>query len=67
MFELQKKVLKGICSKKEYFKKELIKSHAWLNAYELEQLKKRVKSEFYDMHADVIDEVFQKEFDYSFR
>ncbi len=64
MFEIQKKVLKGVSNDQEFFKKELIKSHAWLNSMELKQLKEWVMKEFYHLYPDTINEVFQSEYDY---
>ena len=64
MFEVQKKVLKGVCNDQQLFKKELIKSHAWLNSRELKELKAWVIKEFYHLYPEIINEVFQSEYDY---
>ena len=62
MLEAQKKVLSGVSNSKELFRKELIKSHAWLNAEELDNLKSWAITHFYTSHSEIIDEVFLKKY-----
>jgi len=65
MLEIQKKVLAGVSNDKNLFKKELIKSHSWLNAFELKELKKWLIDNFYHKYKDVINEVLRIELDYA--
>ena len=65
MLELQKKVLNGVSNDKGLFKKELIKSLAWLNSFELKELKKWLMAKFYDVHRDIINEVLPPELDFA--
>jgi hypothetical protein len=65
MLELQKKVLNGVSNDKGLFKKELIKSIAWLNTFELKELKKWLMNNFYHIHKDVINEVLHLGLDYA--
>ena len=65
MLEIQKKVLAGVSNDKGLFRKELIKSHKWLDVLELKELKKWVVEKFYDMHKDIINEVLEINLAYS--
>lgn len=58
MLEHQKKVIENIANNKELFKKELYKSIAWLNSYELTQLRKWVRENFWNSHKELIQEAF---------
>ena len=62
MLEHQKIVLKGVSNDKRLFKKELIKSLAWLNAHELTQLRLWLRENFYKQHSDIIREVLYPEY-----
>lgn len=62
MLEVQKKVLEGVSFSKELFKKELIKSHAWLNHKELEDLQTWVIKNYRSIHPEIINEVFNNEY-----
>lgn len=57
MLEHQKLVLQNVATNRNLFKKELFKSMAWLNAYELTQFRKWVRETFWATHKDVIQEV----------
>lgn len=61
MLEVQKKVLDGVSFSKDLFKKELIKSYAWLNQEELEEFKAWVLNEFINIHPEIIAEVFDQD------
>jgi hypothetical protein len=58
MLEHQKIVLNGVKNNKKLFRKELIKSLAWLNNNEQTQLRKWVKENFICLHAEIIMDVF---------
>lgn len=64
MLETCKIVLNGVKDDKHLFRKELIKSLAWLNSEEQKALKHWVHENFYDRHADIIDEVLIAAYDY---
>lgn len=57
MLEHQKIVLNGVSEDKSLFKKELLKSLAWLNADEQEQLGHWVRENFKDTHKDIINDL----------
>ena len=57
MLEHQKLVLKNVSYDKDLFKKELIKSFAWLNAYELTQLRVWLNANFKNTHWEVIKDI----------
>ncbi len=59
MLEHQKTVLKGVSNNKQLFKKELVKSLGWLNNSELTVFIKWVNDNYYNLHGDVINEVFE--------
>ena len=61
MLEIQKKVLKGVSNDLDMFKKELIKSHAWLSSSELDKLKEWLLIEFNDDYVKVINDVMHSE------
>ena len=61
MLEAQKKVIDGVSYSKELFKKELLKSFAWLDVYELRSLRAWVVSKYYHLYPEIIDEVFYRE------
>lgn len=65
MLESCKIVLNGVRDDKQLFKKELIKSLAWLNTNEQKQLSRWVKENFYNQHADVINEILLTKYDYA--
>ena len=58
MLELQQLTLQNLCCDKELFKKELIKSIKWLHSYEIFQLRRWLKNNYYETHGDIISEVF---------
>ncbi len=65
MIEYAKIVLWGVSFWKQLFRKELIKIANWCEPVELLQLKKYCYDKYYDIHPDVIDEIFlsdKKEF-----
>ena len=57
MLEHQKIILKNVSDNKQLFKKELIKSMIWLSSNELIQLRKWLREQFWESHADEINEV----------
>lgn len=61
MLEHQKIVLNGVSDSKELFRKELLKSLIWLNAEEQTQLRRWVKENFWNKHAEIIRDVFYRE------
>ena len=58
MLEHQKKVIQNVAGNAELFKKELYKSLAWLNSYDLTQLRKWLRENFWHTHKGIIQEVF---------
>ena len=64
MLETCKIVLNGVKDDKHLFRKELKKSMDWLNSEEQITLKGWVQENFYDRHADIIDEVLLTSYDY---
>ncbi|MFW5700805.1 MAG: hypothetical protein ACOCWM_03860 [Cyclobacteriaceae bacterium] len=58
MLEHQKIVLRNVADNMELFKKELIKSLAWLNAHEITQLRRWLKENYRTTHKGILDEVF---------
>ncbi len=62
MLEHQKLVIQGISDDKDLFKKELVKSLAWLNQYDITQLRIWVKEHYWSKHADIITDVFYPKF-----
>ncbi len=65
MLESCKTVLNGVKEDKYLFRKELIKSLAWLNPEEQKELSHWVKGNFQQQHADVIEEILIKQYDYA--
>ncbi len=57
MLEHCKIVLNGVKDEKNLFRKELIKSLAWLNEEEQRQLGQWVRKNFHEQHAEIIDEI----------
>ncbi len=64
MLETCKIVLNGVKDDKHLFRKELMKSMDWLSSEEQKVLKQWVQDNFYDRHADIIDEVLIAAYDY---
>lgn len=58
MIEYAKVILWGVSFWKALFKKELKKIITWSNSTELAELRKYCYDKYYDMHPDVLDEVF---------
>ncbi len=65
MLEHQKKVLEAVSYDNKLFKKELIKSQAWLNIHDQTKLRLWVKQKFYQQHADTINEILNTKYDYA--
>ncbi|WP_439182699.1 hypothetical protein [Carboxylicivirga taeanensis] len=65
MLESCKIVLNGVKEDKQLFKKELIKSLAWLSTEEQKEFSQWVKDNFYRQHADIIDEIILNKYDYA--
>lgn len=63
MLEHQKKVLKGVSKDKYLFKKELLKSMAWLNAHEQTQLRKWVWENYNHVHSEIIKDVLYPKYE----
>jgi hypothetical protein len=59
MLDHQKIILEQLSHDKEMFRKEIIKSFKWLRSYEIIMLRKWLKENYSDTHADVIHEVFE--------
>ncbi len=59
MLDHQKIILEQLSHDKEMFRKEIIKSFKWLKSYEIIMLRKWLKENYSDTHADVIHEVFE--------
>ncbi len=64
MLEHQKIVLNGVQNNKQLFRKELIKSLAWMNPEELTKLRLWVRDKFYHKHSDVINEILYAKYEY---
>lgn len=62
MLEHQKIVLNGVKNNKKLFKKELIKSMAWLSPHEQTRLRKWVRENFYHLHAEIIKDVLNPKY-----
>ncbi len=65
MLEHQKKVLQGVSNDPFLFRKELIKSAAWLNSHELTQLRLWVREQFYPVHKNIIDDILYPRYDFA--
>ncbi len=65
MLEYCKIVLNGVHEDKKLFRKELIKSIAWLKAEEQNEFISWVKNNFQDQHADVIDEILNTKYNFA--
>jgi hypothetical protein len=63
MLEHQKIVLNGVKNDKKLFRKELIKSLAWLNSHEQIQLRKWVRENFHHVHAEIIKDVLYPKYE----
>ena len=57
MLDHQKIVLQGVADNLELFRKELMKSIAWLNDEERTELLSWLKEEFGQTHKQIINEV----------
>ena len=57
MLEHQMTVLKGVSHDKTLFKKELMKSLAWLNAQDQTQLWRWVNENYQHVHPEIIREL----------
>ena len=62
MLDYCKTVLKGVHENKYLFRKELIKSLAWINPQNREQLQNWVRQNYFSEHADIIEEVLNKKY-----
>jgi hypothetical protein len=60
MFEMYKKVLRGVSFDTGLFKKELLKAKRWLKKDEALMLKAWALATFTGAHKDLIIEVFEK-------
>lgn len=58
MLEHQKLVLKNVSNNPELFQKELNKSLAWLDSYEVFKLHKWVRDNYWTTHKDIIRDSF---------
>lgn len=58
MIEYAKVILPKVCFWKNLFKKELLKCVSWTKSIEMEELVCWCYENFYEMHPDVLDEVF---------
>lgn len=65
MLEHQKSVLKGVSNDKYLFKKELIKSMAWLNLQDQIELRKWVKDNFLNLHPEIVKDVLYPKLEYA--
>lgn len=65
MLESCKTVLNGVKEDKYLFRKELLKSLAWLNSDEQKTLSHWVKDNFHRQHADIIEEVLIGQYEYA--
>lgn len=59
MLEHQKMVILNLAHDPDLFKKELLKSFAWLKSYELYKLYYWLKMNFDSNHDDIIRDVFE--------
>ena len=59
MLEHQKIILQKVSNNKELFRKELINSVKWLKSYEIFQLHAWIKKNFWDVHKEIITDVFE--------
>lgn len=59
MLDHQKIILEQLSYDKELFRKEIIKSFKWLKSYEIIMLRKWLKDNYSETHADIIHEVFE--------
>lgn len=58
MLEHQKIVIDNVSTDRYLFRKELIKSMKWLSPEEIIELKYWVKKKYWNLHEEVIKEVF---------
>ena len=58
ILELQQLALQNLSEDKELFKKELVKSLRWLRSYEIYQLHRWLKDNYYETHNEIISDVF---------
>jgi hypothetical protein len=61
MLEHQKIVIDKVSTDRDLFRKELIKSLKWLSHDEIIELQKWVKEKYWNIHKEVIKEVFTLE------
>ncbi len=59
MLDHQKIILEQLSHDKELFRKEIIKSFKWLKSYEIIMLRKWLKENYSETHAEIIHEVFE--------
>ena len=59
MLDHQKIILEQLSHDKEMFRKEIVKSFKWLKSYEIIMLRRWLKDNYSETHADVIHEVFE--------
>ena len=62
MLEYSKTVLRGVHENKHLFRKELIKSLAWINPRDRDKLQKWVCQYYFSEHADIIEEVLNNKY-----
>lgn len=59
MLDHQKIILEQLSHDKDMFRKEIVKSFKWLKSYEIIMLRRWLKDNYSETHADVIHEVFE--------
>jgi len=62
MLEHQMTVLRGVSHDKALFRKELIKSMAWLDSHEQTQLRRWVSEHYQSVHPEIIKELLYTSF-----
>ena len=59
MIEYAKQILPKVCNWKDLFRKELIKSIEWAEPANRDEIYEWCFQNYYHLHEDVLDEVFQ--------
>ncbi len=57
MLEHQKMVLKNVANNDDLFRKELLKSLAWLNSHDLTKLRIWLRENYWSTHKDIIRDI----------
>lgn len=57
MLEHQKMVLKNVAYNNDLFRKELLKSLAWLNSNDLTQLRVWLRENYWNIHREIIQDI----------